>query len=91
MFINVMEHESADQARDFLRDALGKIDATFYRTIELPGLGDEGYTFANWNGSKPELGTLNFRLGKVRFGVTARSDEMALSVAKSVSIFMRAT
>jgi len=91
MSLNVIEHESADQARGLLREALAKVDPALYRTIELPNLGDEGYTFANWDGSKPGLGTLNFRIGKVWFGVTARSDEMAQSVAKAVSTFMRDT
>ena len=87
----VAEHESADQARNILQEGLAKVDSTLYRTIELPNLGDEGYTFAKWDGSKPDLGTLSFRIGRVSFGVTSGSDKMTLSVANSVSTFMQAT
>ncbi len=84
-------YATADQARDFLRDELAKVDSTLYQTVQLPNLGDEGYTFANWDRSKPQLGTLNFRLANVLYGVTARSDEIARTVANSVSTFMGAT
>lgn len=90
VWLNVVKRETADQARAFLRNELAKVDSTLYRTIELPDLGDEGYSFANWDGSKPELGTLSFRIGKVWFGVTGRFDKIALSVANSVSSFMHA-
>jgi len=58
--LNVMEHESADQGRSFLQDALGKIDSTLYRTIELPNLGDKAYTFAKLG--RGQTGTRNAQL-----------------------------
>lgn len=84
-----MSHESADQAIDFFRGSLAKVDQTLYRTISLPHLGEEGYTFANCDGSRPGTGVLSFRIGKVTFGVTSNSDEVAQSVSNSVSTFMR--
>ncbi|HYX29561.1 MAG TPA: hypothetical protein VE863_13425 [Pyrinomonadaceae bacterium] len=91
VWLTVTTYATADQARDFLRSELAKVDATLYQTIQLPNLGEEGYTFANWDRSKPQLGTLDFRLANVLYGVTAPSDERARTVAQAVSNFMCAT